>query len=180
MFSVGATWSRRGSGQQFRIPTRWGSAGRLNLIGTYSLHGDQQDLEVRELQGTCTGKQVMAYLDTLAAQCTADQIAVAVLDNAPFHKGAKLREKVARWEEQGLYLQYLQPYAPFLTLIEGVWRQPKGILMPRRCYDSISELRAALVTGLKVLGALYLNAKCDVWSEPNRADRRASHIWAVV
>lgn len=156
MLSVGATWSRRGSGQPFRIPTRWGSAGRLNLMGSYSLHGNQQDLDVRERQGTCTGEQVMAYLGTLAAQCTPDPITVVVLDNAPFHKGAKLREKIARWEEQGLYLRYLLPYAPFLNLIEGVWRQLKGILMPRRCSDSVGELRAALVTGLKVLGAKFI------------------------
>lgn len=156
MLSVGATWFKRGSGQQFEIPTRWGSSGRINLIGTYSLHGTEEVLEVRELEGTCTGEQVMAYLDTLAAECVPDRITVVVLDNAPFHKGAKLKEKAAEWEERGLYLRYLPPYAPFLNLIEGVWRKLKGILMPRRCYDSVAELQAALLTGLKVLGARFI------------------------
>jgi len=156
MLSVGATWFRRGSGQQFEIPTRWGSSGRLNLIGTYSLHGGKEQLEVRELEGTCNAQQVIAYLDTLAADCTRDRLTVIVLDNAPFHKGAKLGEKIAAWEEKGLYLRYLPPYAPFLNLIEEVWRKLKGILMPRRCYNSVVELRAALLTGLKVLGARFI------------------------
>lgn len=156
MLSVGATWFQRGSGQQFEIPTRWGSSGRINLIGTYGLHGSEDVLEVRELSGSCNGDQVIAYLDTLAADCVPDQLTVVVLDNAPFHKGAKLREKTAEWEQKGLYLRYLPPYAPFLNLIEGVWRKLKGILMPRRCYNSVTELRAALLTGLKVLGAKFI------------------------
>ncbi|MFC6665182.1 transposase [Deinococcus radiopugnans] len=75
---------------------------------------------------------------------------------APFHKGAKLKEKAAAWEKKGLYLRYLPPYAPFLNLIEGVWRTLKGILLPRRCYNSVAELRAALLTGLKVLGTRFI------------------------
>nr|WP_256566094.1 IS630 family transposase [Deinococcus sp. QL22] len=156
MLSVGATWFKRGSGQQFEIPTRWGSSGRINLIGTYSLHTCEEVLEVRELQGSCTGEQVIAYLNTLASGCDPQQLTVVVLDNAPFHKGAKLREQQASWERQGLFLRYLPPYAPFLNLIEGVWRKLKGILMPRRCYNSVTELRAALVTALKILGAKFI------------------------
>ncbi|MFB9081404.1 IS630 family transposase [Deinococcus wulumuqiensis] len=156
MLSIGSTWFKRGSGKQFEIPTRWGSSGRINLIGTYSLHGTEEQLEVRELSGSCNGEQVMAYLDTLALQAAPDQMTVVVLDNAPFHKGAKLREKAAEWEKQGLYLRYLPPYAPMLNLIEEIWRKLKGIVMPRRCYNSVDELREAVLTGLKVLGARFI------------------------
>lgn len=38
-------------------------------------------------------------------------------------------------------------------LIEGVWRKLKDLLLPRRCYNSVAELQAALLIGLKVLGA---------------------------
>ena len=105
MLSIGATWFKRGSGKQFEIPTRWGSSGRINLIGTYSFHGTEEQLEVRELSGSCNGEQVIAYLETLALQTVPDQMTVVVLDNAPFHKGAKLREKAAEWEKKGLYLK---------------------------------------------------------------------------
>ncbi|WP_371827158.1 transposase [Deinococcus sp. QL22] len=60
------------------------------------------------------------------------------------------------WEKQGLYLRYLPPYAPFLNLIEEVWRKLKGLLMPRRCYNSVAELRAALLSGLKILQAKFI------------------------
>ena len=156
MLSVGATWFRRGAGQQFEIPTRWGSSGRINVMGTYTIHGETTGLDIRELQGNCTGEQVIRFLDTLAQGCDPQRLTVVILDNAPFHKGAALREKLTQWEGQGMYLRYLPPYAPFLNLIEGVWRRLKGFLMPRRCYDSVAELREALVIGLKLLGAQFI------------------------
>lgn len=156
MLSVGATWFQRGSGQQFKIPTRWGSSGRINLIGTLSCAGQHVELEVRELNGTCNGEQVIAYLETLAQRCVPEQLTVVVLDNAPFHKGAKLREQAVEWERRGLYLRYLPPYAPFLNQIEEVWRKLKGLLMPRRCYDTVPELRSALYFALKLLNARFI------------------------
>lgn len=136
MLSIGATWFKRGSGKQFEIPTRWGSSGRINLIGTYSFHGTEEQLEVRELSGSCNGEQVIAYLETLALQTVPDQMTVVVLDNAPFHKGAKLREKAAEWEKKGLYLRYLPPYAPMLNLIEEVWRYCSRKSFKQRCETS--------------------------------------------
>lgn len=156
MLSLGYTWTKGGSGQQFRIPTRWGKSGRINLMGTYSLYGVEEGLEVRELEGNCTGEQVMSYLDTLALECDPACITVVVLDNAPFHKGAKLREKQREWERKGLFLRYLPPYAPFLNLIEEVWRRLKGFLLPRRCYDSVAELRQALHVALRLLNARFI------------------------
>lgn len=156
MLSVASTWFRRGSGQQFRIPTRWGSQGRLNLIGTYSLQSESPQLEVRALEGSCTQAQVMAYLDTLAEQCEPGRLTVIVLDNAAFHRGKAVQEKRGEWEARGLYLRYLPPYAPFLNLIEGVWKQIKGFLMPRRSYNSLAELEAALRVALNAIGAKFI------------------------
>lgn len=156
MLSVGSTWFQRGTGLQFKIPTRWGSSGRINLIGSSTVSKDGTGLDIRELEGNCTGEQVIRFLDTLAQECDPHKLTVVILDNAPFHKGAALREKRAEWEARGLYLRYLPPYAPFLKLIESVWRRLKGFLMPRRCYDSVTELREALVTGLSLLGAQFI------------------------
>lgn len=165
MLSLCYTWFRRGSGKQFKVPTRWSSQGRLNLIGSLSLFGTTEQLEVRELTGSCTQAQVISYLDTLAQSCDPDRLTVVVLDNAPFHKGKLLQEQRIKWEVQGLYLRYLPAYCPQLVLdkaapsgpvrnpIESVWRKLKGFLMPRRCYDSLTQLRAALELGLKALDA---------------------------
>ncbi len=43
---------------------------------------------------------------------------------------------------------------PHLNLIEGVWRKLKGFLMPRRFYDSVAELRQAVLSALRLLEAV--------------------------
>ena len=54
--------------RQFEVPTRWGSQGRLNLMGTLAINAQGEHLEVRELTASCTQDAVIAYLDTPAAQ----------------------------------------------------------------------------------------------------------------
>lgn len=156
MLGLCDTWFGKGSGKQFKVPTRWPSAGRLNLIGSLSFFGAAAQLEVRELTGSCTQDQVINYLDTLAQGCDPSRLTVVVLDNAPFHKGKLLTEQRAIWEAQGLYLRYLPPYCPHLNPIEGVWRKLKGFLTPRRCYNSLDQLNAALKLGLKALNVTYV------------------------
>jgi putative transposase len=156
MLNMCYTWFRRGSGKQFEVPTRWGSKGRLNVIGTLSLHGEREQLEVRELEGACNQTQVVGYLETLAEACKPERLTVVVLDNAPFHKGEQLKKRRAAWEAKGLYLRYLPAYCPQLNLIEGVWRKLKGFLMPRRCYDNLNQLQEALRVGLKALKATII------------------------
>ena len=135
--------------------TRWGSKGRLNLIGTWSLHGEGTHLEYRFLEGSCRTHDVIAYLDALAAQ--AQQVGtftVVVLDNAPFHRAKQLQEQRPHWEKQGLYLRYLPSYCPHLNLIEVLWRHLKGCLLPRRYYDSLAALKAAVLSALALLNAV--------------------------
>ena len=135
--------------------TRWGSKGRLNLIGTWSLYGEKEQLEYRFLSGSCRTQDVIAYLDALALQAQqGSTFTVVVMDNAPFHRAQGVQERRPEWEEQGLYLRYLPPYCPHLNLIEGLWRHLKGFLMPRRYYDSLQALKAAVCSALQVLKAV--------------------------
>lgn len=152
MLNLCYTWFRRGSGRQFEIPTRWGSKGRVNSIGTLSLFGESEQHEIRELDGSCNQAQVIAYLYTLAEACNPERLTVVVLDNAPFHKGEQIKEHRAAWEAKGLFLRYLPAYCPQLNLIEGV----KGFLMPRRCYDNHIQLQEAVRIGLKALNAISI------------------------
>ena len=156
MLSLCYTWYQKGSGKQFEIPMRWSSKGRLNLIGTLSLFGEHEHLEVRELDGSCNQAQVIAYLETLVKSCKPEHITVVVLDNATFHRGKALKERRADWEAKGLFLRYLPAYCPQFNLIEGVWRRLKGFLMPRRCYDSLGQLRQALYLALTSIGAVTI------------------------
>ena len=74
------TWFKCGTGLAFEVPTRWGSQGRINLIGPLSFHGEQETLEIRELNGSCTGEQVIAYLETLAASCDVSKPTTVVME----------------------------------------------------------------------------------------------------
>lgn len=156
MLAMCYTWFCRGSGRQFEVPTRWGSKGRLNLIGTLSLFGENEQLEVRELEGSCNQAHVIAYLETLAESCDPKRLTVVVLDNAPFHKGQQISKRRAAWEAKGLFLRFLPAYCPQLNLIEAVWRKLKGFLMPRRCYDTLDQLQEAIRAGLKALNAIAI------------------------
>lgn len=150
------TWFAKGSGKQFLIPTRWSSQGRINLIGTYSLHGGEESLEYRELEKTCKQDNVIAYLETLFIEKKPEELLVVVLDNATFHKSSGINERIPKWEAGEMFLRYLPAYAPELNPIEGIWRVVKGFLMPRRCYDTVDELREALMVALKAVGGIKI------------------------
>ena len=124
MLSVCKSWFPRGSGQQFKVPTRflgrtarlatlarWGLQGRINLIGTLALNAQGEHLEVRELTASCTQDTVIAYVNTLAEQADAEQrrlgkkrLTVIVLDNASFHRGQAIQDRLPVWAAKGLLL----------------------------------------------------------------------------
>ena len=95
-----STWTRKGQSHQHRVRTRWGSKGRINLVGTLSLEGEGEFLEYSLLEGSCRSAQVISYLDAQASQAErAGEEVVVVLDNAPFHtaaSGARARGGLGR------------------------------------------------------------------------------------
>jgi putative transposase len=152
------SWTKKGRANRREVKTRWGNQGRINLIGTLSLDGGEARLlEYRMLEGSCRTGEVLGYLDSLAEEAQRKgRRAVVVLDNAPFHKAGAIQDSRAGWEAKGLELYYLPAYCPHLNLIEGVWRRLKGFLMPRRYYDSLAELKQAVLNALRLLGAVEL------------------------
>ena len=149
------TWTPKGQEHQHRVRTRWGKQGRINLIGTLCLEGESERLQYRMLEGSCRSAEVVGYLTLLADQAEReDKSVVVVLDRAPFHRAKVVQEERGRWEAKGLRLYDLPSYCPHLNLIEGVWRRLKGFLMPRRFYDSLAELREAVLSALSLLGAV--------------------------
>jgi putative transposase len=108
------------------------------------------------VEGPCRSAEVVAYLDALAEE--AREEVVVLLDNAPFHTAGMVKERRPYWEGRGLTtLRYLPAYCPHLNLIERVWRKVKGFLMPRRFYDSVSELKEAVLGALRLLGAVEIH-----------------------
>jgi hypothetical protein len=119
MLSVANSWFPRGSGRQFKIPTRWGSQGRINLIGTLAVDAQGEHLEARQLTASCTQDVVIAYLDTLAEQSDDAQrrsgtarLTVVILDNASFHRGKAIRAREPIWAAKGCSFDIFQRTAP--------------------------------------------------------------------
>lgn len=140
--------------------SRWGKQGRINLIGTLVLQGETEWLEYKILESSCRSGEVIGYLEHLAERAEQEgkegKAVVVVLDRASFHRAEALQEERPKWEAKGLKLYYLPSYCPKLNLIEGVWRKLKGFLMPRRFYESLAELREAVLSALRLLGAVEL------------------------
>lgn len=154
------TWTRKGQAYQHRVPTRWGSRGRVNLIGTLALEGGEERLEYRMLDGPCRSGEVVGYLSALAGEAEdAGEEVVVVMDNAPFHTAKAVKERRPGWEAKGLKLRYLPAYCPHLNLIEGVWRRLKRFLMPRRFYDSVAGLKRAVLHALHLMGAVEVQCQ---------------------
>ncbi len=151
------SWTKKGRANQHRVPTRWGKQGRVNLIGTLSSEDGEERLEFWLLEGSCRTGEVMGYLDALSEEAERGRKpVVVVLDNAPFHTAGAVRDARAGWEAKGLVLYYLPSYCPHLNPIEGVWRKVKRFLMPRRFYDSVAELKQAVLSALNLLGAMEI------------------------
>jgi putative transposase len=144
------TWSKRGRQHRLRVPTRWGSQGRLNAFGLLWV-GPQRALSYRLMLGAITSKEVVSFLDEIAETCSPETLTVVVLDNAGFHKSKLVQQQRPAWEERGLFLRFLPPYCPFLNLIEPLWKRLKAFLLPRRCYASVADLGRAVVMALKLL-----------------------------
>lgn len=159
-------WAKKGRAHQHRVPTRWGRHGRVNLLGTLRFEGKggEERLEYRLLEGSCRTAEVVDYLDALAEEAGRrdEPTVVVVLDNAPFHTAKALREREPGWEASGLLgsTASLPAYCPHLNPIEGVWRRLKGFfLMPRRYYDSLAELKRAILSALNLLGAVEVQSQ---------------------
>ncbi|CAA9570408.1 MAG: Mobile element protein [uncultured Truepera sp.] len=154
---VSYTWSRRGSKNRLRVPLRWGSHGRLNLIGALAWGKEQRTLHFELVEESVKSEHVLAFVDELACNTSGNQLTVLVLDNARFHTSTSIKEKRPQWEEKGVFLRYLPPYAPHLNPIEALWKHLKSFLLPRRCYDSVAQLKQALLEALSLLGAIRVN-----------------------
>lgn len=150
------TWSKRGSANRLRVPTRWGSQGRLNLLGAFSWRDRRLHFDL--VQSSITSEHVIAFIDALTRNATSERVTVVVLDNAGFHISGKVRAMRPAWAVRGAFLRYLPPYCPHLNPIEALWKQLKAFLLPRRCYGSIAELRRAVLEALDLLKASRVNS----------------------
>ena len=157
------SWTLKGRKHHHRVRTRWGKQGGAStFLGTLlCLEGEAERLEYRLVETSCRSGEVVGYLELLAEKATREgKPVVVVLDNAPFDKAGAVCKRRPGWEAKGLRLYYLPAYCPHLDPIEGVWwRRLQGFLISRRFYDSVAELGQAVLSALRLLGAIELQCE---------------------
>lgn len=80
---------------------------------------------------------------------------VVVLDNAPWHRSALIKQKIAEWRTRQLYVFYLPPYSPQLNLIEILWRKIKYEWLEPEQYASAATLKNAVLNIFDNLGDTF-------------------------
>ena len=74
-----------------------------------------------------------------------------VLDNASIHKKA-VKERMAAWEEPGLFVFFLPTYSPHLNIAEILWRKLKYEWLQPSHYADKETLHCAVKRLLNEVG----------------------------
>ena len=144
------------------IPYGWQPAGdtvclpaqrskRVNILGFFT--PKTQSYVYHMVEGWVTSQHVIASMDAFVTTLT--KPTVIILDNASIHRSAAFQERVADWQEKGLFFYYLPPYSPELNLIEILWRFLKYPWLPLDAFQSFAHLKKALVHVLDHVGTSY-------------------------
>jgi transposase len=80
------------------------------------------------------------------------KLSVIVLDNAAVHRGRIIKERLAIWQQRGLYLFYLPRYLPHLKIVETLWRKLKYEWLAAKDYETRDTLCYAVRLALKSVG----------------------------
>ena len=75
-----------------------------------------------------------------------------VQDNAPIHTSRAVKQRIARWQQQGLYLFYLPRYSSELNLIEGEWHQIKAHEIRGRMFEDEYDLAMGVIEAMDSRG----------------------------
>jgi len=77
------------------------------------------------------------------------------LDNGPIHHAKVVKDELASWEKQGMYLFYLPTYSPHLNPIEILWRFCNYKWLNKSHYTSWLKLKKAILGIFKEYGSTY-------------------------
>lgn len=80
---------------------------------------------------------------------------IIVMDQAPTHTARAFKERMNKWKEKDLYIQFLPKASPELNIIEMLWRKIKYQWLPREAYQSLKSMRMHLAVILEHMGKDY-------------------------
>lgn len=85
---------------------------------------------------------ICASIDDFATK--SKNVAVIILDNAPWHKSKMFINAITRWNQKDIYIFHLPRYSPHLNLIETLWRIIKYKWLRPKHYNSKTALKKRL------------------------------------
>ncbi|MBA2734416.1 MAG: IS630 family transposase [Acidobacteria bacterium] len=80
------------------------------------------------------------------------KLSVIVLDNAAVHRARIIKERLAVWQQRGLFLFYLPRYSPHLNIVETLWRKLKYEWLTAKDYQTRDTLCYAVRLALRAVG----------------------------
>ena len=141
--NVPSGWQFRG--EQVAMPSQSGTA--VNCFGLFT----------RECKSWTAVSEKAITADFVVEQLERfsfllKRLTVVVLDNAPIHTCAKMRERIEAWQNRGLFVFYLPTYSPHLNIAETVWRKLKYEWLSPSDYKSKGQLQYAVRQALSAFG----------------------------
>jgi transposase len=149
---VSYTWSLKGTQKRQEQTPRRGR--RVNIIAAWE---PDCQFSYGLAVGSITSATYIRFMDGQAKQAQrllkrSGKMTVMVQDNAPIHTSRAVKQHIARWQQQGLYLFYLPRYSSELNLIEGEWHQIKAHEIRGRMFEDEYDLAMGVIKAMESRG----------------------------
>jgi transposase len=123
----GYGWCERG--QRFEALKSGRRAGRVNMIAAYC---QRQLMAPFTVEGSCNRVVFETWLENCLIPVL-EPGQVVIVDNATFHHGGRIAQRL---EAAGCRLLYLPPYSPDLNRIESCWAWLKSRIRQRLSHSA--------------------------------------------
>jgi transposase len=137
---------------QFADERVYVATGRGRSMNYFGLLSRSNAFFYRASEEAITSAFVLEQLDGFSLELV--KPTVVVLDNARIHTARKMQERLALWQDRGLYVFYLPPYSPQLNIIERLWKELKARWLRPRDYENAEALFYATELALAAVGRI--------------------------
>ncbi len=149
---VSYSWSLVGSQKRQEQTIRHGR--RVNVIGVWE---PDCSFTYGLVVGSITSATYIRFIDEQAKQAQrlfkrTGKITVIAQDNARIHTSQAVQQRIADWQNKGLYLFYLPRYSSELNPIEGEWHQIKAHQIRGRMFEDEYDLAMAVIASVHSRG----------------------------
>ncbi len=119
-------------------------------VNCFGLFSRSNQAVVVTSNNAITAEFVIEHLEKLSFSIR--KTTVVVLDNARFHTGKKMIERIEYWQSRGLFIFYLPTYSPHLNIAETVWRKLKYEWLAPSDYEDKQRLQYSVKQALNEFG----------------------------